>query len=143
MNAASLAAWGGVITGGSALIIAIVNIIKEWLTGDEGRRAEAFAKRSEGAAKSIEATAVEHRVWMEGSQNAIERLEAQCRRCQDEVDRLEDGIYGLFNEIEDQIAPMLMLDGTDKKQINDALRAAVRTARNRIRPPQPPVKVSS
>lgn len=138
MNTASVLPWVAVLPGSVALILGLLNIVKEWRTGDEGRRAEAFAKRSEGAAKASEATAVEHRVWMEGSQGTIARLADDCRNCREELNRFENGIDGLFEDIEDQIEPMLMLLGPEHRQILEALHSVVRKARRQIRPPHLP-----
>lgn len=134
MNAASVLPWAALLPGSVALALGMLNIWKDWRTGDDGRRAKAFADRSEGAAKSIEATSLAHQVWMKGSQGTIARLEKDFNLCREREDRLEDSIYGLFDDIDEQIAPMLMLPDTDKQQILDALRAVVRKARNRIRP---------
>lgn len=144
MNAASVLPWAAIIPGGIALFLGLLNMWKDWKTGEEGRQAESYAKRSEGAAKTAEATALEHRVWMEGSQGSIERLTQECHDCREEVARLQksearfqDGIYELFDDIDEQIAPMLMLSG--QQQILDVLRAVMRKARNRIRPHPPSV----
>lgn len=136
MTGASIAAWAGLFSGAVALILGLIKAFQEWKTGEPGRSAEAFAKRAEGSAKSIEATAVEHRIWMEGTESLVAALERECKNCSAEVERFENSVYGLFDDLEEQIAPMLMLlPGGDA--ILNALRVAMRNARNRLRPPHP------
>lgn len=133
MTPAAVAAWAGFVSGGVALFLGLVKAFQEWKTGEPGRNAEAFAKRAEGSAKSIEATAVEHRIWMKGTESLVAALERECRNCSAEVQRFENSIYGLFDDLEEQVAPMLMLmQGGD--EILNALRMYIRNARVRLRP---------
>lgn len=136
MTPAAVAAWAGFVSGGVALFLGLVKAFQEWKTGEPGRSAEAFAKRAEGSAKSIEATAVEHRIWMEGTESLVAALERECRNCSAEVERFENSVYGLFDDLEEQIAPMLMLMPGGEAILN-AMRIAIRTARVKLRPVAP------
>lgn len=133
MNAASILPWAGLVTGGGALILGLANIAKEWLTGDEGRRAEAGAKRAEGAAKTAETSARKHETWFADFEKAYEMLEKRFEACDQKCERFANALYGLMDDLEEDVMPMLMLPHVDHVETGKAVRACMNKARTRTR----------
>jgi DNA repair exonuclease SbcCD ATPase subunit len=100
-----------------------------------GQRAEAAAKRAEGAKTEVEAAVSKHATWRADFEKNYEILEKRCDQCDEKLDRFEDALYGMFDELEEQVAPMLLLPNTNPMETLAAMRACVRRARNTIREP--------
>lgn len=124
MTTAALGFWSAIAT---ALISAGGTAVMWWL----GRAPRKLAERVQ-----------QHDQWMSDADKAYKRAEAKadraevkCEQCEKKLARIVGAFYGLLEDLEDQIIPMLMMPLADHQETRMAVRAAIRQARERASSP--------
>jgi predicted Holliday junction resolvase-like endonuclease len=134
----SSAAWGLL----SAVLVALITAGSTALTWVLGRGARRVAQRVQ-----------EHDRWMENADKAYdkaeerakhaeeraanaekraERTEEKCDQCNRKLDRVLGALYGLMEDVEEQIIPAMMLPDSDPRETRNAMRSAVQRAREKV-----------
>jgi hypothetical protein len=85
--------------------------------------------------KEIEDRDRDRDTWFRESKEAYNRVKDECSACEKQLDRMRNGFYGLLEDLEDQIIPMLLLPDPDQDQIRIAVRACARRARTAVAVP--------
>jgi hypothetical protein len=80
----------------------------------------------------VEAEARYQEAWREDYDHAYRQVKSQCDECLRKMDRIADAFYGLLDDLEEQIMPMLMLPH-DPGDTSRAVRAMMRKARDAAR----------
>jgi hypothetical protein len=75
----------------------------------------------------------EHDAWLKAADKAYRRVSAECDSCSEKLDKISDAFYGLLDDLEDQIIPMLILPNSDHRELQIAVRASMRKARDGAR----------
>lgn len=83
----------------------------------------------------LEGMARDHETWFKESEDLYERVKSKCDECTVRLDRVEAALEGILEDLDDQILPMLMLPDVNPMDTRNAMRAAMRKARERVREP--------
>lgn len=119
----------------AALVVAIVPIVGTAVAWIFGRGSRRIAGRIR-----------EHDQWMDDAKQAYERaekraanaeqradrIEEKCEQCNEKLDRVLGVLYGLIEDVEEQIIPAMMLPHSDPRDTRNAMRAALRRAREAV-----------
>lgn len=104
----------------SAIVVAVISIAGgPALTWFLGRRTRHVAEKVQ-----------EHDQWMTDADRAYQRVQKECDQCTERLNYVLKAFYGLLEDLEDQILPMLLLPEVDHRETRIAVRAAVRRARD-------------
>jgi hypothetical protein len=104
-------------------------ILQWWLNRRENRRLQEEERRQLHAEEKL----AEHDAWLKAADKAYRRVSEECDTCSKKLDRISAAFYGLLDDLEDQIVPMLILPNTDQRELQVALRAYLRKARDAAR----------
>lgn len=116
-----------VVSGGVALGITVISwAFKALFSRDRDKAA--------GNKDNSEAFARERETWRQDYDHAYNQVRTQCNDCMQELNKFRSSLYGLFDDLEEQIAPMMMLVGSDPKMTWEAMRACIRKARDSVKP---------
>lgn len=81
----------------------------------------------------------DHRIWYQESHQHYETAKKEtnearkeCADCKAELRAVRTAIYGLLEDLEDQIVPMLQLPYVDHVETGKAVRASIRKVRDTI-----------
>lgn len=116
-----------VVSGGVAVAISVISwAVKSLFSRDRDKAA--------GRKDLSDSFARERETWRLDYDHAYNQVRSQCNDCIQELHRFRSSLYGLFDDLEEQIAPMLMLPGTDSKMTWEAMRSCIRKARDAVKP---------
>jgi hypothetical protein len=104
-------------------------ILQWWLNRRENRRMEAEERRQLHAEEKL----AEHDAWLKAADKAYRRVSEECETCAKKLDRIGTAFYGLLDDLEEEIFPMLVLPNTDQRELQVAMRASMRKAREAAR----------
>jgi len=102
-------------------------------TGGWGALQYFLSRREKLRQQESDDTLAKHDRWFRDADKAYERVTQDCERCNQRLDRMSDAFYGLLDDLEDQIMPVLVLPSADHTEVSGAVRAAIRKARNGVR----------
>lgn len=97
-------------------------ILQWWLNRRESRRQQ-----------HAEDKLAEHDAWLRAADKAYRRVTLECDQCNKKLDKIGTAFYGLLDDLEDQVVPMLTLQNIDLQQTRDAMRVLIRKAREGAR----------
>jgi hypothetical protein len=102
-------------------------------TGGWGALQYLLSRRENLRKKTSEDKLAEHDRWLKDADKAYRRVSNDCEKCNLRLDRMSEAFYGLLEDLEDQLMPMLMLPAGDPQEISGCLRVSIRKARNTVR----------
>lgn len=117
-----------VVSGGVALAFSAIAWAAKALIARDKDKATAHRDHAEALARENETR------WAD-FERSKQLIEDRCEECTRKLDRIEDAFYGLLDDLEEQICPMLMLPQADSVETSRAVRACMRKARDRVRDP--------
>lgn len=85
----------------------------------------------------VEAEARYQEAWRDDYDHAYRQVKSKCDECNRKLDRIVDAFYGLLDDLEEQIMPMLILPQADSSETSKAVRMMVRKARDAARDAPP------
>lgn len=92
-------------------------------------------KEEEQRREEEELREVDRDTWFRESKYAYARVEDECKKCNQRLERYTEAFYTVLDELDDQVAPMLMLPDADAEKLLVVVRAITRRARASVRQP--------
>jgi hypothetical protein len=92
-------------------------------------------KRHLARMKEIEDRDRDRDTWFRESKESYARVKEECLDCNNQLKRMRNGFYGLLEDLEDEIIPMLASPNLDHDQLRIVMRACTRRARNAVAVP--------
>jgi hypothetical protein len=85
--------------------------------------------------EDVERRDADRETWFRESKYAYQRVEQECKKCNNKLERYSTAFYMVLEDLEDQVIPMLILPQSEPAELRGVVRAIIRSARIATRDP--------
>jgi hypothetical protein len=119
-----------VVSGGVTLATLVISWAVKALFARDRDKAASHRDHSDAFAR-------ERETWRQDYDHAYEQIKEQCDDCTRKLNLTVVAFYGLLDDLEEQILPMLILPRAIPSETSKAVRVCMNNARRRVRDSTP------